>query len=88
MAKKYINTNLLCEVLVDFLPAAQKPYVNTKTYHALCDALMDYLKSSKDTRDEKRQILEHVKEIFDDMCRNIPNPTHPDPERPWNSRSQ
>ena len=88
MAKKFINQNLLYEVLVDFLPAFQKPYVDSKAYVALCDALMDYLKSTSDTRAEKRQILEHVKEIFDDMCMKMPRYEQPDPERTWTSINQ
>lgn len=88
MGKRLISNNLLYEVLVDFLPAFQKPYANTKAYNAMCDALMDYLRSTDDDRLEKRQILEHVKEIFDDMCKKMPRYEHPDPERPWNSLSQ
>jgi hypothetical protein len=85
MATKSISKTLIYEALVDFLPEFQKPYRGTKAYAALCDGLFEYLRSSSDDREEKRQILEYLKEMFDDMCRNVPPPPQPDPERRWNS---
>ena len=87
MATKIISKTLLYEVLVDFLPKSQKGYTKTKAYAGMCDALLDYIQSNEVSRDDKRQILEHFKEIFDDMCKKVPPPEQPDPERAWISRN-
>ena len=46
----------------------QRPYTESKSYIALCDALMDYLKSDLIDKDEKKQVLAHAKEIFEHFC--------------------
>lgn len=60
--------------LVDYLPEGQKPFMGTKAYYSLCDALHDYLTADPDTREEKKVIMQHAKEVFEHMAATVQPP--------------
>lgn len=84
----------LPDALMVFLPENQHSFSETKAYHALCDALWNYLKSDYDTKEEKRELLSMARLSFDDMCLTTPSPErkldYSDPTResprPWSLR--
>lgn len=86
-----INKQNLREVLMHYIPENQQPYTKSKAFIALSDALWDYLTSDIDTKDEKLQILQHAREIFNHLTETTEPPgSYGDPERqttrPWYAR--
>jgi len=80
MSKKtLLDRKTLRENLVDLLPVEQRGYMKTQAYEEYCNALWDYLQSDFDEKADKKQALQHAKEIFEDMTRNIPEPISQDP---------
>lgn len=65
----------LIENLKEYLPMEQQPYTDSKAFIALCDALMDYIKSDLDSKEERKQVLRHAKEIFEHYCSTETRPT-------------
>lgn len=72
--KIYLDKTTLQHNLKDFLSQEQQPFHETKAYLSLCDALFAYLTCESDQRQEKKQIFQHAKEVFDDMVATIPEP--------------
>jgi len=75
MYTRKLTKETLYEHLQEYLPMEQQPYVTSKAYIAMCDALWDYLQGDYDTRDEKRQVLQHAQEIFESFCLTETQPT-------------
>jgi hypothetical protein len=63
-----INKQELYDNLADYLMPSLQPYKGTKPYIELVDAFYDYIKAKGEERDEKRQLLYHAKENFEDFC--------------------
>lgn len=75
MYTKKLSIETLYENFKEYLPVKQQPYADSKAYIALCDALMAYLISDYDTKDEKKLVLGHAKEIFEHYCLTETDPT-------------
>jgi hypothetical protein len=58
----------LAERLLDYLSEKEQQYINSQAYEILCDAMMDYFKSSGDSREEKHQVFLHAKDLFRHLC--------------------
>ncbi len=74
MHTRKLTRETLYEHMQYFMPLDQQPYCTQKAYIAICDAFWDYLQSDVDTKQEKRQIVEHAREVFDHFCSTETNP--------------
>ena len=65
--------------LADYLPLSHRPYKHTKAYDAYAEAFWEYLTSEKETKLDKFQVLNHAKDVFDNMVWTVPEPISDDP---------
>ena len=63
-----ISKQELYDNLADYLMPSLHPYKGTKPYNELVDAFYSYIKAKGEERDDKRQLLNHAKENFEDFC--------------------
>ncbi len=63
-----VDKKVLRENFADYLQPHLQPFKDSKAYDAIVDAFYDYVTASKDKRDEKRQVLYHAKEVFEDYA--------------------
>ena len=63
-----IDKKTLYEVFIDYMQPQYVTYKGSKPYRDLVDAFYDYVTTKGDSRDEKRQILYHAKEVFEDYA--------------------
>jgi len=63
-----ISKKVLQENFCDFMKPHLQPYCDSKAYFGVVDAFYDYVTASNDKRDEKRQVLYHANEMFEDYA--------------------
>lgn len=63
-----LSKKVLHENFADYLQPHLQTHRESKAYDAIVDAFYDYVTASKDQRDEKRQVLYHAKEMFEDYA--------------------